>query len=127
MKIKSYFLPALAGTIIYYLLGGLFYGLLYPDIYPQESETSMSFIALGSFVYAFLFALILHLTEKTQTFKSGFSTGLKIGFLYSLSMNFFMFSAKEINIEHFVVGIAYDSIATAIMAGIIGFTISKLK
>jgi hypothetical protein len=45
MNIKSFTLSAIAGTIVYFLLGWLFYGTLFTEIYPTSgNEKSLSFI-----------------------------------------------------------------------------------
>lgn len=127
MNIKNYIVPTIVGTIVYFLLGWLFYGILITEIYPKENNTSMLLILLGSLFYALMFNLILEKMEDISTFKSGFFIALPIGFLLSTSMNFFMYSSKTLNLEFFITDVFIGSISTAIMSGSIGATLGKVK
>ena len=54
MTSKSFILSAIAGTVTYFLLGWLFYGILFPDFYPKEGgEDSLAFIFMGCFFMPF--------------------------------------------------------------------------
>lgn len=127
MTSQSFILSAIAGTVIYFLLGGLFYGIIFPDIYPKESEESLAFILLGSFAYAFLFTYIFKQWASISSLKEGAVSGLLIGFLFTLSMNFFIYSSKTLNIEYFITDLIIGSVSTAFMGGAIGFVLGKTK
>jgi hypothetical protein len=127
MTSKSFILSAIAGTITYFLLGWLFYGILFPDIYPNEGQNATAFIFIGCFVYAFLFTYIYKHWASVSTLKGGAVAGLTLGFLYSLSMNFFMYSSKVLNLENFIIDLAIGSITAAIMGGVIGYVLGKTK
>ena len=60
MNTKSFLLSGIAGTIVCFLLGWLFYGTLFTDVYPQNDEECMLFIFLGCLFYAFTFALVFN-------------------------------------------------------------------
>jgi hypothetical protein len=126
MNTKSFTLSLIAGTIVYFLLGWLFYGILFTDIYPSEGSTkSLLFVFLGCVFYALLITQILKLTGNIITFKKGLTTGMVLGFIYTLSMNFFMYSSQTLNLEHFIVDVLIGTISTGIMSGIIAFVIGK--
>lgn len=127
MTSKSFILSAIAGTITYFLLGWLFYGILFTEIYPSKGENAISFIFIGCFVYAFLYTYIYKQWASICTLKGGAIAGLILGFLNSLSMNFFMYSSKAFNLEHFFTDLVIGSITAAIMGGVIGYVLGKTK
>jgi ABC-type cobalamin transport system permease subunit len=127
MKTKSFTLSVLAGTIIYYLLGGLFYGLLFPDIYPSEEQITPSFIFLGCVCYAIFYTYILVKLTSIRSLKSGFTIGLILGLINSVCMNFFMYSSRSFEIDLFVTDILIGTISTGIMTAIIAITLSKTE
>ncbi|MEE3036983.1 MAG: hypothetical protein VX344_00965 [Bacteroidota bacterium] len=124
---KSFLLSALTGTITYFLLGWLFYGILFPDLYlPYEQcQTSLVFIFLGGLFYVSIFSLVYTRWATISTFGTGALTGLVLGFLYSVSMNFYMFSSKTLDIEHFITDVFAATISAAVMGGVAGLTIGK--
>ena len=124
---KSFLLSTLTGTITYFLLGWLFYGILFPDLYPpyEQCQTSLVFIFLGGLFYVSIFSLVYKRWATISTFGTGALTGLVLGFLYSVSMNFYMFSSKTLDIEHFVTDVFAATISAAVMGGVAGLTIGK--
>jgi hypothetical protein len=126
MNTKSFILSGIVGTIIYYLLGGLFYGLLFTDIYPQDTEKAMSFIFLGCLFYAFTFALIFNRWAQISSFVTGVKAGFLLGLLFSLSMNFFMYASMSVG-SNFLIQIAIETISAAILGGVIALVIGKAK
>ena len=127
MNTKSFLLSCIAGTIVCFLLGWLFYGTLFTDVYPQNDEECMLFIFLGCLFYAFTFALIFNRWAQISTFSSGVKAGFLIGLLWSLSMNFFMYATKESIDSNFLILIAIDAVSAAIMGGVIAVVIGKTK
>jgi hypothetical protein len=128
MNIKSFTLSAIAGTIVYFLLGWLFYGTLFTEIYPTSgNEKSLSFIFVGCLFYSLIFSLIFSKWAHISTFKSGTIAGIYLGILYSISMNFFMYSSSDLNVEHFITDVLITTVSTAIMCGAIGYIIGKTK
>jgi hypothetical protein len=127
MNTKSFLLSGIAGTIVCFLLGWLFYGTLFTDVYPQNDEECMLFIFLGCLFYAFTFALVFNRWAQISTFSSGVKAGFLIGLLWSLSMNFFMYATKESIDSNFLILIAIDAVSAAIMGGVIAVVIGKTK
>jgi hypothetical protein len=125
MNTKSFILSGIAGTIVSFLLGFLFYGYLFTDLYPDES--CMLFILLGCLFYAFTFALIYIRWANISTFNSGAKAGFLIGLLWTLSMNFFMYSSESNLDSNFLLLVAIDAVSAAIMGGVIALVIGKLK
>lgn len=127
MNTKSFILSGIAGTVVSILLGFLFYGLLFTDLHPGDSEPYMVFIILGCLFYAFAFALIYNRWANISTFNLGAKAGFLIGLLWTLSMNFFMYSSDSSFDSNFLLLVAIDAVSAAIMGGVIGLVIGKTK
>lgn len=127
MNTKSFILSGIAGTVVSFLLGVLFYGFLFTDLHPDGSEPCMLFIFLGCLFYAFAFALIYNRWANISTFISGAKAGFLIGLLWTLSMNFFMYSSGTSLDSNFLLLVAIDAVSAAIMGGVIGLVIAKTK
>lgn len=128
MNNKSFLLSTLAGTIAYFLLGWLFYGILFKDLYPAEQDQgSLFFIFLGCLLYTLIFSFLYHRWGTIRTFGGGAKAALVLGFLYSTSMNFFMASSKGFHVEHFVTDVLVATLSTVLMGGIVGFVMGKTK
>jgi hypothetical protein len=123
MNIKSILLSTITGTIVYFALGWLFYGILFTDLYPEPN--SMVFIFLGSLFYVFVFALIYGRWASISTFKSGAVAGLVLGLLYSLSMSFYMASSGTLDVERLITEAVINAVSAAIMGGVVGLTLGK--
>ena len=54
---KNLLFSGIAGTIVYYLLGWLVYGFLFPDL--ASGDESPLGILLGCLFYTFIYAVIL--------------------------------------------------------------------
>jgi len=120
-------LSGIAGTVVSFLLGFLFYGFLFTDLHPDGSEPCMLFIFLGCLFYAFAFALIYNRWANISTFISGAKAGFLIGLLWTLSMNFFMYSSGTSLDSNFLLLVAIDAVSATIMGGVIGLVIAKTK
>ena len=127
MNTKSFILSGIAGTVVSILLGFLFYGLLFTDLHPGDSEPYMVFIILGCLFYAFAFALIYNRWANISTFNLGAKAGFLIGLLWTLSMNFFLYSSDSSFDSNFLLLVAIDAVSAAIMGGVIGLVIGKTK
>lgn len=123
---KSIIYSTITGTIVYFLLGWLFYGILFTDLYPESD--SMLFIFLGCLFYVLIFSIVYARWASISTFKSGAMGGLLLGALYALSMNFFISSSYgQLDIERFITELFIAAVSTALMGGVVGLTIGKTK
>ena len=127
MNTKSFLLSGIAGTVVSFLLGFLFYGFLFTELHPDESEPYMLFIFLGCLFYAFAFALIYNRWANSSTLNLGAKAGFLIGLLWTLSMNFFMYSSGSSLDSDFLLLVAIDAVSAAIMGGVIAVVIGKTK
>jgi len=125
MNTKSFLLSGIAGTVVSFLLGFLFYGLLFTELFSENTEPCMLFIFLGCLFYAFTFALIYNRWANISTFKTGAKAGFLIGLLWSLSVNFFMHSSTSEFDSNFLLMVAIDAVSAAIMGGVIALVAGK--
>lgn len=120
MNTKSFFLSGIVGAIVYFLLGLLFYGVLFPEIHETNVEPCLLMIFLGCLFMSLLVSLIYNRWASITTFSTGLKAGFVIGLLYTLSMNFFMYSSKELDTNFFIL-LAIESITLAIVGGVVGY------
>ena len=90
MNVTKFLLGTLVGGIVYFLLGWLFYGIIFPNIYPPSETERMLFMVLGSLSFGALIAYIFNKWAGISTWMTGAKTGAVIGFFVALWMNFFM-------------------------------------
>ena len=119
---KKILLSGIVGTIVYYLLGWLVYGLILPE--KSTGEESMLFIFLGCLFYAFLIAYVFCKLAQLSSFKTGFTAGLVMGILYAMVWYFFMnWEFKPIAlIEEIIIG----GLMTAVLGGAVAYVNGKV-
>ena len=119
MNTKSFLLSGIVGAIVYFLLGWLFYDVLFPEIHGTNVEPCLLMIFLGCLFMSLLVSLIYNRWASITTFSTGLKAGFVIGLLYNLSMNFFMYSGREFD-TNFFIRLAIETISLAIVGGAIG-------
>lgn len=122
---KKIILSSLVGTLVYYLLGWIVYGLL--EISESSGNESMVFIFLGCLFYALVFAVIFARWAHISTLKLGFIAGLILGLLYTLSWQFFVTSDGGFDLVPFVKEVLIGTLITAIMASAIAYVSGKIE
>lgn len=119
-------LAALAGAVVYFLLGWLFYGFLMPDFYAAHSihydgleKMPPNFIGIfvSGFAYTLLMAIIFGYWSTINTVKDGAIAGLSIAILFALSVDLGMWSTMNLSGRQVVIA---DVLVNAVMGIIIG-------
>lgn len=123
---KNLLFSGIAGTIVYFLLGWLVYGILFPDLVSEGESTSLLYIFLGCLFYAFIYAVIFTRWANITNFKTGFNAGLVLGLLYSLSWHFFM-QHGAIDALYFAKAIILASLINGFVAGTVAFVNGKVS
>lgn len=126
MNVKKFIVGGIVGGIINFLLGWLFYGILFKDIYPPGESMNMTFIFLGCMTAGFFVSYIFNRFGSISNVMTGLTTGAVVGFFTSLSMNLFMYSNKEMDCKNMAMDIAISIIITAIMGIGVAFSNQKL-
>jgi hypothetical protein len=127
MNIKSFLISSVVGGSVYFLLGWLFYGILFSDIYPSNGEENLLFVFLGCLVYAVFLSFVFLKWANISTLISGAKAGGIIAFFTSISTNLFLMSNKVMAPENFMIDVAIMIVCGAIVGGIIAFIIGKTK
>lgn len=127
MKISNFIAGTFVGTIVYYLLGGLAYGVLFTDLYPQDDKMNHLFIVLGCLFFVMLLTYIFTKWANISTWMTGAKAGAVIGLFYSLSMNFFMYSSMEVDYQNIATDVLINVVTAAITGAVIGIVLGMMN
>jgi hypothetical protein len=127
MNAKNFIVGGIVGGIVNFLLGWIFYAKLFPNIYPESAETKLEFIALGCFTFGFLVSYIFNKWAGISNPMTGLYAGAVIGFMNGLSMNFFFYSNKALNVQNMITDVAICTVTGAIIGVAVAFVNGKMK
>ncbi|GGI57944.1 hypothetical protein [Winogradskyella haliclonae] len=129
MNTKSFIAAGLVGGIVDWLLGWLFYGIIFADKFPQPDAESnaMIYITLGCLAFGFFISYIYNKWANISTFGTGLKAGAIIGLFMGLISNFFRLAeqASE-NFEMFGIDLAISIVMAALVGGVVGFVNGKV-
>jgi len=137
MDAKKRILATLAGFVVFFLLGWLFYGFLLMDFYAanvgmaanvMRAETDMVWWALilGNLFQAYFLVYIFGKWANITTFGSGFSGGLIIGLILGFAINLSMYGTMNIsNLTATLVDPFVSGVMMAITGGVIGWVLGR--
>ena len=128
MNTKNFLISGLIGGIADWLLGWLFYGVLFAKQFPASDDMNMLFITLCCLMFGFIIAYIFVRWAGISTFASGAQAGAILGLMFGLWSNFFRFSdTTTVDYSLFFLDVAIGVVMTAIIGGIVGLVIGKLN
>jgi hypothetical protein len=127
MYTRNFIFSSLGGSLIYFLLGYLFYGILFTNIYPASDSQNMLFVYLGCLTFCVLLSYVFLQWAHISDYTTGAKAGGIIGLLYGTGMNLFMYSSQPANYQNMATDIVINGIMGAIAGAVIAFIISKLK
>ena len=119
---KKILLSGIVGTVVYYLLGWLVYGLFLAE--NSTGEESMLFIFLGCLSFAFLLAYVYSKQAQISSSVTGFNAGIVIGILYAL--NWYFFVSNEFDLRKIVEEIVIGGLMTGITGGLVAYANGKI-
>lgn len=137
MDAKKRILATLAGFVVFFLLGWLFYGMLLMDFYATNSgsatgimreETDMVWWALivGNLLQAYLLVYIFGKWANINSFGGGFQAGLIIGLILGFATNLSMYGTMNIiNLTVALVDPFVAGVMMAITGGVIGWVLGR--
>ena len=126
MNAKNLIISSVVGSLVYFMLGYLFYSVLFTNIYPPSENENLLFIYLGCLTFCILLAYIfLQWAGITDTMSGGKAGGI-VGTLYGAGMNFFMYSSQMPNYTNMITDVVINGIMGAIAGAVIAFVIGRL-
>lgn len=127
MNFKKILLSGTSGGFVDFLLGWLFYGFLFNDLYPEGESMNLFLVFLGCMTNGYFISYVITNWVQPINFTNSISAGALIGFFTSLSMNLFMYSNMLLNYKN----MAIDIIITIVMSSLVALTVfvinSKIK
>ncbi len=130
MKTKNFLVSGIVAGIVYFLLGWLFYGILFKDFFPEqpdETTQTMLMIFLGCLTYGLFLAYIFTKWAQISTATTGLKAGAVIGLFIALFYNFFnMAMVSGATYEMFAMDTAITIVSTAIIGAIAGVINGKV-
>lgn len=130
MNLKAFLIAGLAGGIVNWLAGWLFYGLLPDDFFmqPEDSLKTMVSILAGCLTIGLFISYIYNRWAQISTAKTGGKYGFIIGLFMGLIANLFnMAFVKGLTYAMFAADIAITIVMTVITGAVIGAVSGKLK
>ena len=94
MNVKNFLLAGIAGGITDFLLGWLFYGILFHD-YFGGAEPNITFIFAGCMTFGFLISYVYNKWANISTLMTGAKGGAVLGLIIGLMENFFRTGMSE--------------------------------
>lgn len=129
MKTKNFLVSGIVGGIVDFLLGWLFYGIIFKDTFPQpeESSNTMIFIFLGCITFGLFVAYIYTKWAQITTLMTGIKAGAIIGLFIGLFYNFFNLAMNTMStMELAALDVVISVVMTAVIGGVIGALNGKL-
>lgn len=130
MKTKNFLASGLVGGIVYFLLGWLFFGILFVDFFPNQPEEdthTLLMILLGCLTYGFFIAYIFGKWAQISTAVAGAKAAAVIAVFISLFYNFFhMAMNSEATYEMFALDTVLTIVSSAITGAVIAMVSSKM-
>ncbi|WP_396170396.1 hypothetical protein [Flavobacterium sp.] len=127
MNVKNFLVAGIVGGIVNFLLGWVFYGMLFNDIYPEGEEMNLVLTFLGCLTSGLFVAFIFTKWASITMPLTGLKAGAIIGFFTSLSMNFFMYSNKAVNYQNIALDVVISIVMGALAGAAVAFILGKMK
>ncbi|WP_282044138.1 hypothetical protein [Winogradskyella flava] len=130
MKTKTFVVAGLVGGIVDWLLGWLFYGILFVDTFPQPQEgtNAMLFITLGCLAFGFFISYIFNKWAQITTLATGAKAGAVIGlFMGLITICFGMANQAEVDYQRFGLELVISIVMAAVVGAIVGLINGKVK
>ena len=123
MNAKNFLVSGVVGGIVNFLLGWLFYGILFESQFPVTGEMNMTMIVLGSLVGGLFVAYIFTKWAHINNWMTGIKSGAILGLFLALYWNFFINVKKSTDyIDWQIFGL--DTVLTIVLTALTGAAIA---
>jgi hypothetical protein len=130
MNAKIFLVSGVIGGIVNFLLGWLFYGIIFMEEFPVNGEINMTMIASGSLIWGLFVAYIFNKWAHISTWKTGLQAGAVIGLFLALYYDIFYNSMNAFDvIDWQIMGldIIITITITALSGAAIAVVVDKMK
>ena len=130
MNAKNFLVSGVVGGIVNFLLGWLFYGIIFAAQFPVTGEMNMTMIVLGSLVGGLFVAYIFAKWAHISNWKTGLQAGAVIGLFLGLYYDFFYNAMKanaNIDWQNMGLDILITIVMTALTGAVIAIMVDKMK
>ncbi|MFC4721261.1 hypothetical protein ACFO5O_02925 [Geojedonia litorea] len=129
MKTKNFLVSGISGGIADFLLGWLFYGIIFKDTFPQpeESSNTMLMIFLGCMTFGLFMAYIFTKWANITTAGAGIKAGATIGLFIGLFYNFFgLAMTPDLTMQLAALDVGISIVMSALIGAVVGAVNGKL-
>jgi hypothetical protein len=129
MNVKNFLVCGIVGGIVDWILGWLFYGMLFKDMFPMDETTmNMVMITAGCFSVGFFIAYLFTGLTSVTSASAGLKFGAVIGLFQGLIGGFFGQEATltpdyKMLAMHVVISI----VMCAVVGGVVAMVNGKMK
>ena len=137
MSLNKVLLATLAGTVVFFLLGWVVWGMLLADFMAKnagagtmkaESEMVWWAMIVSNAAAAFLLAYIYGKWANISTFMTGLKAGALITFFIALSVDMYLYAGTNLTtLNGALVDIVSWTVVGAIVGGVIGLVLGSGK
>jgi len=137
MDAKKRILATLAGFVVFFILGWLFYGMLLMDffmtnagsatgVYRGDTEMVWWALALGNLLQAYLLVYIFGKWANIATFGDGLKTGATIGLILGYGIDLTIYGTSNLsNLTATLVDPLVLAVMMGVTGGVIGVVLGK--
>lgn len=129
MKTKNFLIAGTIGGIVDFLLGWVFYGMLFVNVFPQpeESPEMMLYIFLGCLTFGLFVAYIFTQWAQISTASTGAKAGAIIGLFIGLFYNFFNLAMlPDVTTQLAALDVGISVVMSAIVGSIVAMVNGKI-
>ena len=138
MNMKKILIGGIAGSVAFFLLGWLFYGILFKDLMDAgmgtatgvektDEEMSLGIIFLGNLMWGFLFSVVFS-WSKHDGLMSGLFMGAVVGLLMNAGNDFIMYGTSNLmTMNGALIDIAVGTVLSTLAGGVIGWVMGMIK